>query len=257
MSVQWRATWRACAPFTGPARSQAGDPARRELRESLPAGHDGGLVEAEVGTAATFAGLPGGTYSIEALGADGSMLAEELTTVGVHAGERPVHGFATSFEDEDTAGVLEWLRELRCTVVQIYDWMSEYTAPLGPEDGWRDPSGRPVSLEPARPCGGHPRAGCRSARLRTGVRGRPPFRHRAPRDDAVPRGRSMERFFDMIKIANPADKQWQRPLCCLLRFGRGRASVLTVSTSTRTVTHARPSTRAGSPLICAWPTRSS
>ena len=59
----------------------------------------GDLVEAQVGKAASFAGLERGTYSFEAVAADGSLLAEELTTVGAHAGERPVHGFATSFED--------------------------------------------------------------------------------------------------------------------------------------------------------------
>ncbi|MGD0811795.1 MAG: glycoside hydrolase family 66 protein [Acidimicrobiales bacterium] len=170
----------------------------------------GGPVEAEVGTAATFAGLPGGTYSIEALGADGSMLAEELTTVGVHAGERPVHGFATSFEDKDTAGVLEWLKELRCTVVQIYDWMSEYTAPLGPEDGWRDPSGRPVSFLALRALAAGIREQGAVAHAYAPVYAADPhFATEHPEMMLYQGDGPMERFFDMIKIANPADKQWQ------------------------------------------------
>ncbi len=80
---------------------------------------------------ARLAGLVPGTYAVEALAAGGRSLAEELTTVGAHAGERPVHGFATSFDDESVPAVLEWLRALRCTVVQMYDWMATYTEPLG------------------------------------------------------------------------------------------------------------------------------
>ena len=94
--------------------------------------------------------LPSGTYSVEALGENGAVLAEELTTVGAHPGERPVHGFATSFQDGDVPAVLEWLRALRCTVVQIYDWMASYSAPLGPAQGWNDPPGRPVSYTALR-----------------------------------------------------------------------------------------------------------
>ena len=118
---------------------------------SLPAGTlrvvarraRGDLVEAQLGREASFDGLEGGTYSFEALAADGTLLAEELTTVGTHAGERPVHGFATSFDDGALPAVLDWLRELRCTVVQIYDWMHTYTEPLGPSrDGEISPGGR-------------------------------------------------------------------------------------------------------------------
>jgi dextranase len=170
----------------------------------------GDLVDAEVGTRATFSGLVGGTYSIEALAADGSVLAEELTTVGAHAGERPVHGFATSFDDESTPAVLDWLRELRCTVVQIYDWMFKYTEPLGSEDGWRDPSNRPVSFLALRA-------------LAAGIREQGAVAHAyapvyaADLDFAVEHPEmmlyqgdgSVQRFFDLIKIANPANKQWQ------------------------------------------------
>ncbi|HMK96740.1 MAG TPA: glycoside hydrolase family 66 protein, partial [Acidimicrobiales bacterium] len=171
----------------------------------------GGLVEAEVGKGASFGGLVGGTYSIEALASDGSVLAEELTTVGAHAGERPVHGFATSFEDESIPAVLDWLRQLRCTVVQIYDWMCEYTAPLGPLDGWRDPSGRPVSYQALRA-------------LATGVRQQGAVAHAYAPVYAADLGFAaehpemmlyqgdgpMQRFFDRIKLANPANLGWQR-----------------------------------------------
>ena len=103
----------------------------------------------------------------------GDLLAEELTTVGAHAGERPVHGFATSFEEQDVPGVLSWHRALRSTVVQVYDWMASYTEPLGPESGWKDPSNRPVSFKALRALAtGLQEARCRSPRLRTGVRRR-------------------------------------------------------------------------------------
>ena len=108
------------------------------------------LVEAEVGNGARFAKLSSGTYAIEALDVEGRLLAEELTTVGAHAGERPVHGFATSFRDEDVESVLAWNRALRSTVVQVYDWMTSYTEPLGPRSGWKDPSNRTVSFDALR-----------------------------------------------------------------------------------------------------------
>lgn len=172
---------------------------------------NGDLVEAELSEGAHFAELPGGTYSIEALAPDGSTLAEELTTVGSHAGERPVHGFATSFQDESIPAVLEWLRELRCTVVQIYDWMAAYTAPLGPEEGWRDPSGRPVSFRALREL-------ARGTRQQGAVAHAYAPVYAADLDFAAAHPEmllyqgdgSAQRFFDMIKLANPANVEWQR-----------------------------------------------
>jgi len=111
---------------------------------------NGATVEAHVGEGARFAELPAGSHAIEALAAGGELLAEEMTTVGSHQGERPVHGFATSFSDGDIPAVLEWHRALRSTVVQVYDWMASYTEPLGPEGGWEDPSHRPVSFQALR-----------------------------------------------------------------------------------------------------------
>ncbi len=55
-----------------------------------------------------------------------------------------MHGFATSFEVENVPAVLAWLRALRCTVVQIYDWMASYTAPSRPSRRVAGP------VEPAR-----------------------------------------------------------------------------------------------------------
>jgi dextranase len=170
----------------------------------------GDLVEAQVGKAASFAGLERGTYSFEAVAADGSLLAEELTTVGAHAGERPVHGFATSFEDESIPRVLDWLRELRCTVVQIYDWMYKYTAPLGPEQGWRDFSGRRVSLQALCALAAGLRQGGAVAHAYAPVYAvDPDFATEHPEMLLYQGDGTVQRFFDLLKLANPANKRWQ------------------------------------------------
>ena len=36
-------------------------------------------------------------------------------------------GFVTSFDEMSRPSVLTWLRQLRCTVVQVYDWMESYS----------------------------------------------------------------------------------------------------------------------------------
>jgi dextranase len=93
---------------------------------------------------ARLSGLPVGTHAIEARSSDGAILAEEFTSVRERPGDDPIMGFATSFCAEHVPSVLAWLRSLRCTVVQIYDWMERYSTPLpeGPE--YRDPLGRPL-----------------------------------------------------------------------------------------------------------------
>ena len=163
------------------------------------------------GASAHFGELPHGTHSVEALGAGGLLLAEEFTSVGSHPGERPVHGFATSFDTASVPATLEWIRALRCTVVQIYDWMERYAAPLGPPQGWKDPSGRPVSYEALRS-------------LVAGIRGEGgvahayspvyaadiPFAAKNPslvmyRGDGGP-----QRFFENIQLADPSNPEWQR-----------------------------------------------
>jgi dextranase len=176
----------------------------------------GGAFEARVDGGARLAGLAPGTYAMEALAEDGSMLAEELTTVGAHAGERPVHAFATSFDDESVPSVLEWLRALRCTVVQIYDWMASYTKPLGtlplgPPGGWQDPSGRPVSFDALRSLAAGIRAQGAVAHAYAPVYAVDlPFAAGHPelllyRNDGAPQS-----FFDFIQLADPANGEWQR-----------------------------------------------
>jgi len=171
----------------------------------------GEVVEAEVGGQARFGRLGAGTYSIEALGPGGTLLAEQLTTIGAHPGERPVHGFATSFLPESLPEVLSWLRALRCTVVQIYDWMERYSAPLGPPGGWRDPSGREVSFEALRSLAAGIKSNGAVAHAYAPIYAVDlPFAAEHPellmyRGDGAP-----ERLFDNIVLANPYDLRWQR-----------------------------------------------
>jgi dextranase len=171
----------------------------------------GEVVEAELGACARFGGLPGGTYAIEALDAEGGLVAEELTTVGTHQGERPVHGFATSFQADDTPAILTWHKALRTTVVQVYDWMASYTEPLGPPKGWKDPSNRPVSFEALRA-------------LATGLGDLGAVAHAYAPVYAVGNAFAAEhpemlmyqgdgtaiRFLDQIVLANPNNAEWQR-----------------------------------------------
>lgn len=175
----------------------------------------GEVVEAELastGAMASFpAGLHSGTYSVEAIDDAGNVLADELTTVGAHGGERPVHGFATSFVDGDLPEVLEWLRALRCTVVQFYDWMERYSAPIGSASGWRDPSGREVSFLALRALADGVRAQGGVAHAYAPIYAvDPPFASGHPgwlmyRGDGAP-----ERLFEGILLADPADAEWQR-----------------------------------------------
>jgi dextranase len=171
----------------------------------------GDVVEAKAGDDARLVDLRSGTYAIEALDADGVLLAEELTTVGAHQGERPVHGFATSFTDGDVGEVLEWHRALRSTVVQVYDWMASYTEPLGPLTGWEDPSHRPVSFEGLRA-------------LASGLRELGAITHAYAPIYAVGNAFAAEHpemllydgsgaailFLDQIVLANPGNVDWQR-----------------------------------------------
>ena len=171
----------------------------------------GQVVEGELGRTGRLPGLAGGTYTVRALGPDGSILAEELTTVGAHPGERPVHGFATSFGDDDVSSVLEWLRALRCTVVQVYDWMAEYAAPLGPPTGWKDPSNRPVSYHALRALAAGIRAGGGVAHAYAPVYAVDlPFAAAHPEMMMYRNDGATQKFFDMIELADPASEDWRR-----------------------------------------------
>lgn len=171
----------------------------------------GEVVEGDVrGGVGRVSGLKPGTYAVQAQGADGTVLWEELTTVGRHVGERPVHGFVTSFEDEVVPEVLGWLHRLRCTVVQFYDWMASYSAPLGPAEGWADPSKRKVSFEALRAlAAGLGEVGAVAHAYAPVYAVDLAFASEHPemllyRGDGEP-----ERLFEQIQLANPASPAWQ------------------------------------------------
>ncbi|MFI5035012.1 MAG: glycoside hydrolase family 66 protein [Acidimicrobiales bacterium] len=160
---------------------------------------------------AIFRGLSPGTYAVQAFDGSGDLLGEEFTTVGAHAGERPVHGFATSFAPEDGAEVLAWHRSLRSTVVQIYDWMASYTEPLGPETGWEDPSHRPVSFSALRSLALELRASGAVALAYAPIYAVGlSFADQHPEMLLYDAEGSPIRFLDQIVLANPANPAWQR-----------------------------------------------
>lgn len=172
---------------------------------------DGRMVEGALATGRGSFELAPGTYAIEALDPDGRVLAEELTTVADHAGDRPVHGFVSSFSDDSVDDVLRWLRDLRCTVVQFYDWMSTYSAPLGPSQGWEDPSHRPVSFNALRALAGGLRVGGAVAHAYAPVYAVDLEFAAAHPDLLMYRGDGeAERLFDNIKLADPGNEDWQR-----------------------------------------------
>jgi dextranase len=110
------------------------------VRSALGALYEASLVE---GTASVLA-VPEGTHALEVCDAGGTVIAEEFFGVRKRRGEDPVLGFVTSFDDASRDGVLAWLRDLRCTVVQVYDWMDSYSRALSTSEHYEDPLGRPI-----------------------------------------------------------------------------------------------------------------
>lgn len=160
---------------------------------------------------ARFDGLEAGTYAVQARDEVGRILAEEFMTVGAHPGERPVHGFATSFTEDSVSEVLEWNRALRSTVVQIYDWMDTYTEPLGPEGGWEDPSHRPVSLGALRSLAdGMGSVGAIMHAYAPIYAVGNAFADSHPEMLLYQSDGKPVRFLDQIVLANPANLQWQQ-----------------------------------------------
>jgi dextranase len=96
-----------------------------------------------VGGEATIFDVPEGTHALEARSSANELLAEEFFSVHL-AGQEPVMGFVTSFGEESRESVLDWLTRLRCTVVQVYDWMDSYSVPMPESESYDDPLGRTI-----------------------------------------------------------------------------------------------------------------
>ncbi|MHB2027281.1 MAG: glycoside hydrolase family 66 protein [Acidimicrobiales bacterium] len=170
----------------------------------------GASVSIDLAQSNAFDELTAGTWQVDVLNDSNERLEEELVIVGEHPGERPVHAFVSSYEEGAAAESIEWLRELRATVVQFYDWMASYCAPVGSGASWEDPSRRSVSRE-------------QLSELTRAVRGAGAVAHAyapiyaadlgyaaAHREEMLYRGDGqLERLFDAIQLANPANAQWQ------------------------------------------------
>jgi dextranase len=107
------------------------------LRTSSGRAIEGSLADA----VATITNAPEGTHVLEAWSTTNDLLVEEFFSVR-SLGDDPVMGFVTSFHEGTRASVLDWLTQLRCTVVQIYDWMDSYSVPMPSTETYGDPLGR-------------------------------------------------------------------------------------------------------------------
>jgi dextranase len=163
------------------------------------------------GGEAELAGLPPGTYAVEARAAGGQLLAEELTTVVASQGDSPVPGFVSSFRPDAVPEVLAWLRDLRCTSVQFYDWMRSYTEPLSADADYADRLGRRHSLTAIRElidgCAG---LGATPQAYAPVYAADPDFARGHPdlllyRGDGEP-----QRLGDLLDITDPGNPDWQR-----------------------------------------------
>ncbi len=119
----------------------------------LPAGTTQALVRTAWGTAVETSLVNGtatvvmqreGTYAFESRSTSDTLLAEEFFSVRRNPGDDPIMGFVTSFDDVSRPAVLEWLQDLRCSVVQVYDWMESYSSPLPKSNAYQDPLGRAI-----------------------------------------------------------------------------------------------------------------
>ncbi len=163
------------------------------------------------GDDAVVPGLPVGTHAITAISMDDEVLAEEFVSVRAMIGDDPIVGFATSFDASSRPSVLRWLGQLRCTVVQVYDWMESYSRPLADTESYVDPLRRPIELSAL-------------GQLIDGIRARGAIAQAyAPvcaADAVFARGHeswllrrndgSAESLGDLLQIMDPANSEWQR-----------------------------------------------
>lgn len=97
-----------------------------------------------------FPPQPRGGYGVDVLGDDGRAASTALDVLDDPM-ERPRYGFVSSFEEgRDAAPVADYARRLHLNVVQFYDWMYRHAELLPPDDRYRDPLGRELSLATVR-----------------------------------------------------------------------------------------------------------
>ena len=164
------------------------------------------------GRIARLSSLPVGTHAIEALSVDGAVLGEEFVSVREFVGDDPIVGFATSFDASSTPVVLTWLRQLRCTVVQVYDWMERYSQPLAESDTYLDTAQTSDSNRAAlrNLIKGIRESGAVAQAYAPVCAADEPFAAEHPqwllrRNDGAP-----ESLGDLLQIMDPANVEWQR-----------------------------------------------
>ncbi len=170
---------------------------------------------------ARFRDIPAGTHTLEIYGSDRRLLAEEIVSVRDNPGEDPILAFATSFDAATVPSTLEWLRSLRCTVVQVYDWMHSYSKPLGPSGIYRDAIGREIDRDALERLIAGVRQLGTVAQAYAPVYAADPGDHAdwgLRRNDGAP-----EALGDLLDIMDPGNVEWQRQW--LARFG-GAADAL-------------------------------
>jgi dextranase len=152
-----------------------------------------------------------GTHAVEAWSAGGRLLGEELTTVSRSVADNPVVGFATSFAGQPVAEIADWLKALRCTVVQLYDWMGRYALSTGSAQSWLDPLGRPVSRQGLTRLIGSIRDLGAVAQAYAPVCAIDPAFAEEHKDWLLYRGDGRPQSLgDLLLIADPGCSQWQR-----------------------------------------------
>jgi dextranase len=174
------------------------------VRTAFGRTHAGQVVDGRV----RFGALPAGTHAVELYGSDQGLLAEEIVGVREQRGEDPVMGFATSFDPTSVPATLAWLARLRCTVVQIYDWMASYSEPLGPAGVYRDGLGREIDREALEQLITGIRELGAVAQAYAPVAAADPGTHpesRLLRSDGAPQA-----LGDLLDIMDPGDPAWQR-----------------------------------------------
>ena len=164
-----------------------------------------------VGGAFRLPRLPVGTHAVELRSPAGAIIAEEFVSIRASPGDDPIVAFATSLDGETVPRSLEWLGRLRATVVQVYDWMERYSAPLAAAASYRDPLGRPIDrLALERLNGAIRREGAIAQAYAPVCAADGEFAGAHPgsrlyRNDGTP-----QRLGDLLEIMDPGDPDWQR-----------------------------------------------
>jgi dextranase len=177
------------------------------VRTAFGKTHNGTVADKVV----SFTDLPVGTHVLEIRSSEGVLVADEIFSVVRHVGDDPVVGFVTTFDESARESVLAWLRDLRCTVVQVYDWMDSYSYPMPATSSYDDPLGRPIDraaldnlIHGIREIGAVAQAYAPVCAADKDLAEEHP-RWRLYRSDGAPQS-----LGDLLQIMDPGNVEWQR-----------------------------------------------